>query len=86
MKLKELFERIKFFFMSPTKKKKIFNAWLVEQAIQTGIMPPPDLLTKEQYEQFQKLLKLRQEYESLFQEIPFPGSLTEQDDEIYRQD
>ena len=86
MSLKGLLARVRFFFMSPTKKEKIFNAWLVEQAIQTGIMPPPDLLTKEQYEQFQKLLKLRQEYESLFQEIPFPNSSTEQDDEIYRQD
>ena len=86
MSLKGLLARIRFFFMSPTKKEKIFNAWLVDQVIQTGIMPPPDLLTKEQYERFQKALKSRQEYESLFQEIPFPSSLMEQDDEIYRQD
>lgn len=86
MSLKGLLARIRFFFMSPTEKEKIFNAWLVDQALQTGILPPPDLLTKEQYERFQKLLKLREEYESLFQKILLPSSLMEQDDEIYRQD
>ena len=86
MKPKELFERIKFFFMSPRKKEKIFNNWLVEQVMRTGIMPPPDLFTKEQYERFQKALKSRQGYESLFQEIPFPTSLMEHEDEVHWQD
>ena len=86
MSLKGLLTRVRFFFMSPKKKEKIFNAWLVDRVVQTGIMPPPDLLTREQYERFQKALRLREEYESLFQEIPLPDSLTERGNEIPRQD
>ena len=84
--IKRSLRRLAFMMMPKAKKEKLFITWLVDQSLATGLMPPADLLTKEQQIAFARALKMRREYESLFQEIPWPNSLMEREDEISRQD
>jgi len=77
-------KRLQFMLMPRSKKEKLFISWLVDRSLETGLMPPPELLTDDMKEKFDRALKDRKDYESLFQTVPWPLDSNEDDsDEIF---